>query len=77
MKYKCDRCDREHLLIEENVKNKQHYITPHGCYGGDYYVHEYYWFECNCGRAINVNIKDLLHPLDVVKDYTEHRGVSV
>ena len=75
MEYKCDRCGKEHQLIEEKVKNKQGYVSPHGCYGGDYYVHQYYWFECECGRPIKVNREHLSHPFDVPEDFTEHGGV--
>lgn len=75
MKYKCDRCFQEHQLDESKVRNKQYYIQPSGCYEGDYYVDAYFWFACNCGRPIQVDVGDLIHPFQIEKDYSEHRGV--
>jgi len=76
-KYKCDRCPRTYPKLDEvKVKNKQHYVSPHGCSGGDYYVDAYYWFECECGRCIEVDKKDLSKPNNAEKDFTAHRGVN-
>jgi hypothetical protein len=75
MKYKCDRCSKEHELDESKVKNKQHYIPPRSCYEGDYYVDAYFWFQCDCGRAIEVKKEHLSHPYQIEKEYSEHRGV--
>lgn len=75
MKYRCDRCSMEHHLDENKVKNKQYYISPSSCYAGDYYVDAYFWFECNCGRAIQVRREDLSNPFQIEKEYSEHRGV--
>lgn len=75
MKYKCDRCSREHKLDESKVRNKQHYIPPRGCYEGDYYVDAYFWFHCECGRAIEVKKEHLSHPYQIEKEYSKHRGV--
>jgi hypothetical protein len=75
MNYKCDRCLIEHKLDESKVKNKQTYISPHGCFEGDYYIHAYFWFECSCGRAIKVNEEHLSQPYKIEKEYSNHRGV--
>ena len=75
MKYKCDRCSKEHELDESKVKNKQYYIPPRSCYEGDYYVDAYFWFQCDCGRAIEVEKEHLSHPYSIEKEYSEHRGV--
>ena len=75
MKYKCDRCSKEHELDESKVKNKQYYIQPRSCYEGDYYVDAYFWFQCDCGRAIEVKKEQLSHPYQIEKEYSEHRGV--
>lgn len=75
MKYKCDRCFKEHELDENKVKNKQQYIPPRSCYEGDYYVHAYFWFKCDCGRAIQVKEEHLAHPFQIEKEYSQHIGV--
>lgn len=75
MKYKCDICSREHNLDESKVRNKQYYIKPYSCFEGDYYIDAYFWFECNCGRPIEVKKTDLLKPDEIQKEYSEHRGV--
>ncbi len=75
MKYKCDRCLKEHELNENLVKNKQHYIKPYSCTEGDYYIHAYFWFECDCGRAIKVKEEHLSNPYKIEKEYSEHIGV--
>ena len=78
MKYKCDTCFKEHELDESKVFNKQLYIPPKSCSEGDYYVDNYFWFQCcDCGRAIAVKKEDLMHPDQVKKDYSEHRGVCL
>ncbi len=76
MKYKCDRCSREHELDENKVKNKQYYVPPSSCYAGDYYIDYYFWFKCDCGRAIKVNEEYLSNPYSIEKEYSEHIGVS-
>ncbi len=75
MKYKCDRCFLENELDESKVKNKQHYVSPRGCFEGDYYIDQYYWFPCSCGRTLKVEEQHLTHPHNIEKDYSEHRGV--
>lgn len=57
--YYCDRCKRLNTLQQAEIKEMQHYIEPHGCFAGDYYVHDHYYFECRCGRPIEVNKKDV------------------
>ncbi len=73
--YKCDRCPREHQLDESRVRNKQYHVPPSGCYEGDYYAHHYFWFPCDCGRAIEVKHEQLLKPYSIEKEYTGHYGV--
>lgn len=75
MIYKCDRCHKEHELDESKVKNKQHYVSPSGCYEGDYYVDDYYWFKCDCSRPIEVKKEHLSNPFSVEEDFTPHIGV--
>ncbi len=74
-KYKCDRCISVFTIDQSLIKNKQHYIPPSGCFGGDYYVDQYFWTACKCGRAIKVNEDCVENKLSVPKDYTTHSGV--
>lgn len=75
--YKCDRCQKDHRLNESKVKSKQQYVPPRSCYEGDYYVHSYYWFPCECGRAIEVKTEHLPKSYSIEKEYTKHNGVCV
>ncbi len=75
MEYKCDRCFSAFIIDQKSIHNKQHYIEPHGCFGGDYYADQYYYTSCKCGRAIKVNESDIKDKLSVPKDYTPHYGV--
>ncbi len=75
MKYKCDNCETTHNLDETKVKNKQRYVPPKGCFEGDYFEDDYFWFECGCGRAIKVEEDDLSKPHKIEKEYSAHRGV--
>lgn len=77
MKYKCDRCFKVHDLDENLVKNKQYYVPPRGCHEGDYYINVYFWFKCDCSRAIKVKEHDLKYPYKIEKDYTEYSGVCI
>lgn len=76
MKYKCDLCGKEHELDQSKIRNKQCYIPPRGCSEGDYYDNLYFWFPCDCGRAIKVINDDVIDVTKVDKDYTPHNGVS-
>jgi hypothetical protein len=77
MTYKCDRCGRRHEITDySKVKDKQKYVKPFNCYGGDYYEHLYYWFPCECGRAIKIDDNDIKEPWLPERDYTDHYGVS-
>lgn len=73
--YNCDRCGLEHVPDESKIMNKQEYIKPHSCYGGDYYVDLYFWLKCDCGRGIKIKEEHLTNPHTIVKDYSEHEGV--
>lgn len=73
--YKCDRCGRIHELDESKVMDKQYYVSPYSCTGGAYYKHSFYWFSCDCGRAIEVKKEDLSDPYNIEKDYSDHAGV--
>jgi len=59
MIYKCDECSKEHVLENKIIKDKQFYVTPFSCMGGDYYKHHYYFFVCDCGREIEVDESDI------------------
>jgi hypothetical protein len=52
--YKCDRCSAVHELCQEKIVEMEYYVSPSSCYGGDYYIHDYYFFLCVCGRPIEV-----------------------
>lgn len=68
-------CGELHELDESKVRNKQYYITPRECTDGDYYIDAYFWFPCNCGRAIKVEEEGLPNPYGIEKEYSKHVGV--
>ena len=74
--YKCDRCGSETEPKESQVLNKQYHVPPSGCFEGDYYVSQYFYFKCDCGRAIAVDEKDLTNPYSLPEDFTPHVSVS-
>lgn len=57
--YSCDKCSNIHILNENVVKDKQFYVSPFSCYGGDYWLHKYFYFTCDCGRDIKVKEEHL------------------
>jgi hypothetical protein len=67
-------CHKENTLDESLVKNKQYYVRPYSCMGGDYYNHAYYWFSCECGRVLKVVEEHLSQPYKLEKEYSEHVG---
>jgi len=59
IQYKCDKCEKEHKLVEENIIEMESYISPNSCFGGDYYTHDHYFFYCVCTRPIEVRKQDV------------------
>ena len=58
-KYKCDRCNKLHKLKQRDIIEMEYYVSPSGCFEGDYYKHDHFFFYCTCFRAIEVRDKDV------------------
>ncbi len=65
--YKCDCCGKEEELKQSKIKEMERYVSPYSCYGGDYYTHDYFFFNCKCGRKIEVNRKDIFDRFSLEK----------
>lgn len=75
--YSCDKCTKIYSLNDVGVKDKQYYVSPFSCNGGDYWEHYYYFFTCDCGRNIKVDEQHVIDKHTIVKDFEEHRGVCI
>lgn len=63
--YQCDKCFKKHKLKQLDIIDKNVYIAPHGCSEGDYDTHDFYYFNCDCSRPIEVNeahVNELTNP---------------
>lgn len=73
--YECDNCGNVEPLNQESIREKEFYVEPHGCFGGDYQKHDYYFFDCSCGRPVEVNRKDIASSIiPPVADVSHGRG---
>lgn len=57
--YECDSCEIKKPLVQDKIKAKKTYIEPHGCHGGDFHSHDYYYYDCECGRPVEVDSRDI------------------
>lgn len=57
----CSSCGFVHKIRDITLLDKQYYVEPSGCSGGDYYDHDEYNFVCENCRILNRLLFDHYH----------------
>ena len=59
----CEHCGKRTKVSNTTVINKQQYVEPYSCSGGDYWRHLYHMIVCDkCSNTTIVREEDALHP---------------